>query len=169
MEVSIKYSAISYDGENVSFVETHTCPDLKLITDRKFEGYQLPSVSVESQILDWLDEQDKHYLIDKHNLMCILDYEVFTGPKLILPDFFEEHYKEIQISESLKNDIIATYAEMKNSLDGLTFDQQWRILFDAVLLGHKAAGEAYRRISAILKGEDPDAVQGEPIALIDNQ
>lgn len=162
MEVFIKYKAISYEGERTSFVEQHTCPDFKSQPERDFDGHRLPGISIESQVLDWLDDQDKHYLISKHDLMCILDYEVYTGLSVSLPEIFESRYESFGISEEVKNNIIATYAVMKGSIENLPIEKQIEIVLSAMDVGFKSSGEAYRRISAILDGKNPDEVENEP-------
>lgn len=48
--------------------------NFKVIPESEFYGVKLPAISIESQVINYLDETDKRELMDKYNFDIIIDY-----------------------------------------------------------------------------------------------
>lgn len=59
MKAKFKFKAITYRGEKTSFLYEIDFPD-------------------DVDLIDWLDEHDKQYIINEKELICIIDYEVYV-------------------------------------------------------------------------------------------
>ena len=57
MKTKFKFKAITYRGEKISFTYDIDCPDEC------------------DDFIEWLDTQDKQYILEEKNLICIIDYE----------------------------------------------------------------------------------------------
>lgn len=156
MKQKINFKALTYRGKLVRFTKMYDLPDFKVIPPSKIKGVIFQEISIESQIMAWLDEQDKEKLMIERDLGVILDYEVSKKrePKPTLVDYL----KQDNLSEQVLTELLAIYSEIRPVLKGKTITTQVEILFSHLDIGCKAASTAYQRISAILNGEVPDGV-----------
>ena len=71
----VTFKALTYDGKIVhKRIPIHH--NFEEIPPTVFHGVKLPKESVESQVIDFLDEQDKTKLMQKHQFEIIFDYYV---------------------------------------------------------------------------------------------
>lgn len=151
--------------------------------------YVLPSITLTASELasDWVGTQSSllNDIINdpKRELHCILDWDIVsiknisasgketteTAPKQQNIKYDALALFEIivaasdTIDEQTKVNFLHTYKEMKDSLKGLTVEKKISVVLAAMGVGFKASGEAYRRMSAILSGKDPNQID-EPTA-----
>ena len=84
-------------------------------------GVMLPPISVESQVIDFLDEQDKRALMDEYGFCIIIDYYVKKKRKTKADEFEEfrkflaPYFAEFPI---LKRPFEAIISESKDMLFG---------------------------------------------------
>lgn len=148
MEIKVKYKAVTYNGKVVSFTQKHEAPDFKVETFKHTQEGKTYDIinSVESQIMDWLDTQDKTELMESKELKCILDYTPVT--KVVYSKESEaEMVKAILTvsgaSEKVIIDFMVVYVKMYDSIKKLNIDRKIKIVFDSLGIGYQAKTAAY--------------------------
>ena len=154
MKQKIKLKALSYTGKVIFFTKDFDCPDFELIPPTNFQGIELPETTVESQVIDWFDDQDKSQNKIKKELSIIIDYWV-PKKKQIKPTILD-YLKQADLSEQLLLDLIAVYAEIRPLLKGKSIETQIEMLFSHVNIGYKSASIAYKNITDILQAPTVD-------------
>lgn len=153
MKQKIKFKALSYHGKVIFFTKEFECPDFKVIPPTNFKGIELPETSIESQIIDWLDEQDKTSLMIEKDLGVIIDYWIpKKQPKFSIIDYL----KQANLSEQMIYDLMAVYKEIKPLLKGKSVKTQIQMMFSHLSIGYQSASNAYEKITAILQAENSD-------------
>jgi hypothetical protein len=170
MKVKIKFSAIKYStGKTINFTKTMLCPDFEVIDNSVFlikhigqediKKYGInTNISIESQIMDWLDKQDKMQLIYEHDLLCILSYEVAkkkikTLVVVTIEDKIQENELKIAslIDEYFEKDELRiafnySYQQVKNEIYKLTIHEQIKIVLSMVDVGLLGSITAYKNM-----------------------
>lgn len=111
---------MDYDsGKTVYFIKEYEVPDFQVIPARhihvKFqtESILLPETSINQQIMDWMDEQDKTDLMIERNLHLIFTYWIYVPTKrLTLVDYL----KTLNLSPQLAIDVLAVYKKNSSSV-----------------------------------------------------
>lgn len=154
MKQKIKFKALSYQGKVILFTKEFDCPDFKVIPANKIGDLELTETSIESQVIDWLDEQDKTDLMIEKDLGVIIDYWIpkKNKSKLTIVDYL----KSANLSEQLTLDLIAVYKEIKPLLKGKSIETQIKILFSHINIAYQSSSAAYQRITAILQSPTSD-------------
>ena len=154
MKVNVKFVGITCSGGRLtSKIESMEVPDFEVILNRKFKNYDLPPVSIDSQIMDWLDERDNEDIMEKHDFHSIMDYRVHRPKKQI--SFVEVVTKAITDPKMLA-DFMAVYFHMEGALKGVGNMQKVSIVLSSMTVGYKAQTVVSERMMMILDGKDPD-------------
>lgn len=148
MKVKVKFKCVSYKGAVVYITEVIDCPDFKVIPPKEINGFWFPETSIRSQVVDYLDSQDRSNFILKHDLGCILDYSIVEKRE---KRSFKDFMISLGLSEQLMLDVMAVYPKVKHLLKGKSFEARATILLSHVDLGYDAQIVAYKRVGAILK------------------
>jgi len=148
---NFKFKAIDYRGKIFTFSQKIECPEFSVIPGKEWKGISLPETSVESQIMDWFDEQDKKHIMDSKDVSIILDYWI-PEKKQKQPSLLEV-FKALNASEKMILDAMAVYKEIKDLLKGKSVTEKVRLIFSHMNIGYTASGVAYDRIGAILRDD----------------
>lgn len=149
MKQRIKFKALTYHGKVIFFTKEFDCPDFEVIPSTNFKGIDLPETTVESQLVGWLDEQDKSSLMIEKDLGAIIDYWI---PKKKEKQFtILDYLKQAKLSEQMILDLMAVYKEIKPLLKGKSVKTQIQMMFSHLNVGYMSASNAYGRILAILQ------------------
>ena len=143
MKIKVKFKAFTYRGKLTYFIKTFNCPDFKIIPSKTLNGLILDETSIESQIVDWLDELDKSNLIIEKDLSCIIDYSIVVKTKKLT---FKEYLISLNLKEEILFDILLIYREIKPLLKGKTFEKQLLIIMSHLEIGYKTANVAYQNM-----------------------
>ena len=111
--------------------------------------------SIESQIISYFDDIDKKDIMHELDLYAILDYEIYIKPEELLIKMVDTYINNTQV----KIDIVACYSRMKEVIEDLPVEKQFRILSSALTIGYEAKSEAYEKIIEMLRS--PEEYFGE--------
>ena len=147
----IRYKTFTYAGKVEYFVEEHEFPDFQEkpwsfeLSGKKIEGVD----SVESQIMNFLDNMDKKKFMDKNDIHTIIDYEIFKPKKKV-------NKKKMVLQESKKYfdkeywiDFAVIYTEMYKSIRNLPWKKQFEITvsaFSTTVQGKLATAKEFSEI-----------------------
>lgn len=97
--------------------------NFEVIPEQNWNGVKLPQTSVESQVINFLDEQDMRELMDKYDFYLIIDYYIKKKKKRkTKADEFEEFSKFLSpyfaMFPTLKRPYEAIISESKDVLFG---------------------------------------------------
>ncbi len=154
MQVKVKYKAIGLRGDKTSFTHVHECPDFQEeVRDCKLFIGQTLTTTVDEKVMDWLDEQDKMFLIHKHDVECIVDYAIVhpkekkpRTPKKTEVQVMEEHVEDMELSDEMKINFFITYDRLKDSMGSLTKHEKVCLVFDALGLAMEARSAAFQHM-----------------------
>lgn len=90
--------------------------DFKEIPESEFQGVKLPPISIESQVINYLDEIDKTELMEKYGFDMIIDYY----PKRRSKTKEEEIYEFMMYCEPLFKE----HPEYKRPFEGIISDHK---------------------------------------------
>lgn len=152
MKIKIKFKALTYNGKVIVFTKDFYCPDFEVIPPKKLNDGELPEITVESQIIDWLDEQDKSNLMIEKDLGVIIDY--WIPKKKEKKSTIVDYLKKANLSEQLMLDLLAVYKKIKPIIKGKSVEYQIHMMLSHLSIGYDAAANAYKHISNILQVEN---------------
>lgn len=93
--------------------------DFKVIPESEYLGYKLPEVSIEHQVITWLDVIDKSDIMLKYDFDMIIDYYIPKKKKKKRDEIIEFiEYLKPYISEDMYRPIEAIISEAKDILFG---------------------------------------------------
>lgn len=133
MKQKIKFKALSYGGGIISFTREMDCPDNM----------------TESQIITWLDEQDKGNILTERNLEAIISYQVEKTTNISVL----EQLKRLALNDQLMLDFTAVYNEIRPQLEGESVENQVKTVLSHMEIGYAAATNAYQGITKILQSQ----------------
>ena len=156
MKAKIKFIALHEDGlRKVKRVVKMDVPDFKESPEEDIvvcgETIHCPAVSVDTQIMEYLDSIDKRPLMDKYGWVTIIDYSVYNSQqnqnknKVSVIDFLREMCEDEQILMGLA----VTYQKLRKNIRHLPIMQQLCIIMDSLNLSYKASIAAYKRMDEI--------------------
>lgn len=154
MEVKVKYKAFGLRGNRVSFTHTHECPDFKEIVKDciLFKGTTY-TITVDEQVMEWLDELDKMFLIYKEDVDSIIDYSIVKPKerknrvgKSKSVEVFKEHVEDLGMTDEMKINFFITYDRLKDSIKSMTTHQKVLVVFDALGLATEARTAAFQHM-----------------------
>jgi len=156
MKVKIEYKALDLRGNLIKIKRDHECPDFKE-EEFTFQGHTFLK-KVNSQIMDWLDEQDKMDIIYENDLHCIIDYKVVESSigslKQSKKELFENLVDLLITNEQMNTDVKLTYVGMFNAIKTLKVSKQLEIVLASLGLSYMSKTEAYQNIIDIFKNND---------------
>lgn len=154
MKQKFKFKALNYKGKIVFFTKEYNCPDFEIIPSKKLNKIELPETTIESQLMDWLDNQNKEELMIEKNVSIIFDYWIVKKNPVKLTIF--DYLKQLNIPEQMLFDLTAIYKEIKPILKGKSINKQIEILFSHLNIGYKVSSTSYKNILKILKEDKSD-------------
>jgi hypothetical protein len=167
MKTKVKFKAVTDRGNVVTRVLEVEHPDFTEI-DKTFSvkvngvNTTLPfRRTVNEQVIEWLDDQDKSNLMYDNEWYCILNYEAHVPkPKVNKREAVFRLAEEAFTSEEAKASFVLVYSRLHKNLSKLSVEDQFKVVLDSFLL--TAEGQAYTagRMLAILQGKDPNEVKG---------
>ena len=166
MKTTIKYKVLFYDGKKGKIKVEYDCPDFadEEIEPLVLKGKQVSdghTYTIEQQIDEWVNEFDKKDWMEANGVMMIFDWKVASAKaesapqtnlvvkpqKLSQSEMVGLYVQMAPMSEELKTEFIAVYAEIKPAIEKLPFNKQIDITFKGLGVGFKAAQEAYRYLT----------------------
>lgn len=95
-------------------------PDYDIIPSEMFNGFEMPSVSIESRVIDYLDSIDKSDIMVKHDWDIILDYYPYKKKvrKNEIEEFIEYMRPYVEMFPSITRPLEAVISESKDILFG---------------------------------------------------
>jgi hypothetical protein len=165
MQTKVKYKAVDLRGNVVTKVVKVEHPEFNEVNDTvtlkvngKLETIPVPK-TVDEQVIDWLDKQDKSDLMYDNDWHCILNYDVhYPKPKVDKRQLVFDLAEKLFTSDDLRASFVLTYARLYRSIKSLKVEDQVKAVTDALGLAYESQSYAYKRVSAILRGEDPEQV-----------
>ena len=155
MTTKIVFKGIS-DGRVVHRTIPIEHPDFDIIPSETFLGHKLPSQSIQSQVIDYLDSIDKSEIMIKYGLDLILDYypkKVTKHKKRVteVEAFIEYMHPIIEEHPDLQRPIEAVMSEAKDVLFGCgkTNIQKAKETLTMLRVSYLAATGAYKSIGSI--------------------
>tara|TARA_R110000787_G_scaffold133423_4_gene245744 strand:+ start:1470 stop:1997 length:528 start_codon:yes stop_codon:yes gene_type:complete len=160
MKFKAKIKTVLYDGSINTFTVDYECPDFE-VTENKFflkNGESRTIItSVETQVDDWLCEQDKSEWMDDNDVGTIINFWQHIPKKRKKKISFRQYSSNLLSGQDqgFVDDFFATYAEIFESLKGKEVQDQFVSVLNAMSVGIKAATIAYQNMSKILKPDNP--------------
>lgn len=169
MNTIIEFDAISYSGQPVSVKKEMVCPNFE-IKNIKNNLPNIPfeiHISIEEQIMDWLDNIDKSDIMYEYDLGIIINYKVISvidKNGIILVNEVEPDYTTIlknlfKDTPEMLFDYIAVYTEMKDVVKDLPFMDQFKIVMKGVGVAALSKIDAFKHMSDLLKSESLEEIQ----------
>ena len=169
MKSKINFKCILHNGKKKTIKKTIEHPSFSEINSEDFflkinEKYTkefLTSIGVatitpiDSQIIDWLDNQYelKKDIMDSHDIMTILDYEVYNPKSKAITKQQQvfDVIAEISDNEQIMVDFMVTYHSMKKNIKDLSVKHQIMIVLNAMIVGYTASSVAYAKAIEMMK------------------
>ncbi len=157
MKVKVRFKCIDFSGGVVKTTVKFDCPDFKNEEGTfNANGHQLPyKTTINQQIIEWLDNQDKSDLMDKYGWYNILNYEVVEKKvkekKVTINEMIDGFLSGMEHSEQIKIDFIATYIKMSETIKGLPVEERFKIVLNTLEVGYIAQTEAYKHSIKLIK------------------
>ena len=163
MKHSVKFKAITYRGDVVKKTIKVDMPEFSEYSEKLVvNGEELCfKVSVEDQVMTWLDDTDKSGIMDKNEWYTILDYSV---PKKVvkqtkvqkiekIKSMIEDVFGKINSEHSVKmrDDFMVTYIKMFDKIQQLTPEEQFLIILGTLDVGYTAQSEAYKHAIKLIQ------------------
>lgn len=163
MKHSVKFKAITYKGDVIKKTVKVDCPEFKEYFDNLIvNGKELSfKVSVEDQVMTWLDNTDKSGIMDKNEWYTILDYSV---PKKVVKQTKAQKIEKVKSmiedvfgklgsehSTQLRDDFMIVYIKMFDKINKLTPDEQFLIVLGTMDVAYTAQSEAYKHAIKLIQ------------------
>lgn len=150
MKHKVKINGISYMGQHKSVIFEMDFPDFEVIPSKVILGYEFPETTIQSQMIDYLDEYDMTNKMEEYGFYMLMDRKLHTpksSPKdsgdLTIPGSSKEKDLFILINfytnnEEFKNDLYAAYVLIHPKIKSFSVKTQLDMLLSHVNLGYKA-------------------------------
>ena len=163
-KIKVKFKYVTIRGESRCKTVSYDCPDFESITTDisdiipELKGHDLSThtTSVESQQMEWLDNQDKEEFMDRHEAMMIVDYWVVkprvkakSKPETTAVEILKQHTDNL--SDQMLIDFVVVHEELSRNMDGISKEQQVRITMNAMGIAYKASAESYKSMTRYSK------------------
>lgn len=154
MKIKVKYDVLFCNGDRGKISTTYECPDFE---SESFDGFltgETLTISVEDKADEWVSELDKSSFMNQNDIWIINDWSITSIKKSDGKNKKQELIvKEKKLSQeqlvilfahtdsmaNLKNDFLAVYFEIKDTIKNLKFDKQCSIVFKALGVAQKAS------------------------------
>lgn len=119
-------------------------PEFKIIPASKFLGVQLPSISIELQVINYLDEIDKSQLMIDNNWDLIIDYYPPKREKTRseeIDEFLQFSEPYLQLFPTIRRPFSAIVYEAKDQLFGRkkSNETKFKEVLDLISMCNKTA------------------------------
>ncbi len=162
MKHSVKFKAVTYRGDVVNKTVKVDGPEFnQYVEDLVINGTTFSfTVSIEDQVMEWLDGTDKTNIMEQNGWYTILDYGVRKKiPKQTKADKLEEFKglvdkyfnPDSERSVKLRNDFMVTYIKMFNKIQKLSAEQQFIIILGTLDTAYTAQSEAYKHAITLIQ------------------
>ena len=137
--------------------------NFKELPETDFNGIKLPATSVESQVMNYLDEIDKRDMMIQHNFDIIIDY--FPKKKKVKKNEIETFIKfckpYLDMYPSLIRPFEAVISEAQNILFGnnKSNEQRFKEVLKMIDISFKASAGIMEIINTILNREDKYSIK----------
>lgn len=143
MTTKITFKVLSNHKERTQTIPIEH-PEFKEIPAGKFLGVDIPEVSVESQIINYLDEIDKTQLMIENDWDLIIDYYPPKKKKTCsneIEEFLQFSEPYLQLFPSIRRAFSAVTYESKDILfgRGKSNDTKFKEVLDLISMCNKAA------------------------------
>lgn len=175
MEIKAVFSVLYYNGKKGTKTQKFECPDFEDIVGdspiREGEKFTIPALD---QADEWLAEQDKSSWMNSNDIEIIFDWnivsckkaveaaagtdlviigtttkELVIKPKKLSNADLVELYVTQFLPAELKNDFVAVYATMKDSIKTLNYEKQIEIVNSGMKVAYKSANSVFDRLNEI--------------------
>lgn len=164
MERKIRFQYIDEDTHRKKTrVFSYMFPDFKE-TIVNVNGHMFP-ITVEEQMMEYLDTTDKWDFMVKNRMLTILDYDIYTKKERVSEkdsflEFLHKYYKEIGLTDE---DVVSVvqYASMSKTVFGKRKSnwQKLNEIIDGLRLSYKAQSAVLSRLSEEFKKNHENHVQ----------
>lgn len=157
---NFRFKSLTSVGEIVDDVVTFDCPDFQdkeVIFTLNGKSYT-HIVSVETQLMSWLDNQDKKDLMYDKDWYGIIDYEL-EKPKskdtqpMILFELAKNYFATLEHNEQLFVDFTVVYGRLYDKLKDLPLEQQFSLVLESLNIGYESKTDAYRNMLGLLRDD----------------
>lgn len=115
MKVKVRYECIGYNGNKKLVDYSHEIEDYEETS--YYVTYNDEKIEIKSNIIHYIEnaieEIDKSDIMDKYNLMCILDWEIFYNYIDEMKSWFRE--EEIQLPATVEQQVFETLNEVSDN------------------------------------------------------
>ena len=163
MQVKIEYRAINYHGQQVTDIVEHEVPEFeeKTVTlNLRSDGRDVPhsfEVTVDQQVMEYLDDIDKRAMMDDREWMAILDYSMYREEakeeKLVLMKSLIDEFTEV---DDLRASLYVAYAKMYDTIKDMKMVDQLSIIASSLGLALESQTYVYQRMLSILNKSNPE-------------
>lgn len=163
MERKIRFQYIDEDTHTKKTrVFSYEFPDFKE-TIVNVNGHLFP-ITVEEQMMEYLDTTDKQDFMVKNRMLMILNYDIYTKKERVSEkdsflEFLHKYYKEIGLTDE---DVVSVvqYASMSKTIFGKRKSnwQKLNEILDGLRLSYKAQSAVLDRLSEEFKKNHENAL-----------
>lgn len=169
MKTKVSFKAIGLRGEPITQTVLLEHPDF--VEQNKtvnLNGEPADfTITVDSQIMEWLDNQDKSDLMYDHEWYTILNYSVVKpkvkskSKRVQLGEIIEHFFVTTSPTEKtqMRADFLATYSKMYSSIKDMSAIKQFEVVLSALEVGYGAATQAYRHTLELLQCPTTDKMR----------
>lgn len=167
--IKVKYKGLTYFGlKPISFTETYTnVPDFEeIVYPELADGLPKAKHTILQQQDEYIKDLDKSALLIDRDLNCIVNWEIIVDNGLPKETKKEKLLKQMNFiaekefeDEDLRNEFKIIYATMYSEIKNLSLQKQVNIVCRSLVTSYAATSNAYKRISEILSGKDPDQLE----------
>ena len=162
MKHRVKFKAITYRGEVVNKTVKVDGPEFKEYSEvLNINGKEYPfNITVEDQLIDWLDATDKTDIMTQNDWYTILDYKVsrkiikqtkaekLEAFKAMVETYFDPSFEH---AVKLRDDFMVTYIKMFDKIQTLSAEQQFIIVMGTLDTAYTAQTEAYKHTIKLIQ------------------
>lgn len=149
MKQKFKFKILDFNGKIKHIVKEFDCPDFEVIPGKLYKNILLPETSIESQLMDWLDGQDKKQFMGENDIEIIFDYWVYKkkkGKKLTINLTMYDYLKTFDLDDKLLLDLLAIYKEIYDKIKSKPINEQILLLFSHAKIAYISSTNAYNNI-----------------------
>jgi hypothetical protein len=166
MKHRVKFKAITYRGDVVNKTVKVDGPEFKEYSEAlKINGKEYSfNVTIEDQLIDWLDTTDKTEIMAQNNWYTILDYKVpikvvkqtkaekLEEFKSIVDTYFkpwgDDSFEHVV---KLRDDFMVTYIKMFDKIQTLSAERQFIIVMGTLDTAYTAQTEVYKHAIKLIQ------------------
>lgn len=154
--IKVKFKCVSYEGKAKTKTTSYECPKFEEIPVDlggqipELIGLDIPPISVESQQMTWLDEQDKSEFMEANDIHTIFDYSIVQPKEAKEPEPVTtavQAFRKYGVNAEILADFTAVYFEMEQSISHLTQDEQLHIVMKAMSVAYTSSASTLDKLA----------------------